>query len=220
MDAFEAIAARYSARAFLPDPVPKETLEHAFGAAQRAASWCNIQPWRVVVTAPPVTNRLRAALLGVAATEPPEPDFPFPGEYPEPYLAHRRACGGALYQSLGIARGDGEGRQRAWLRNYEVFDAPHAAVVAMDRRWGVYAAIDVGVWLGTLFVALTAEGLSTCAQASLAAYPRTLRELLPIRPEEGILFGIAIGRADPAAPVNQFRTERAPLADNVQFVGF
>jgi nitroreductase len=220
MDAFDAIATRRSARAFRPDPVPKETLERVFGAAQRAPSWCNIQPWRVVVTAPRVTDALRTRLLAATAQQPIEPDFPFPGDYPEPYLGHRRTCGVALYQAMGVARGDGEGRRRAWVRNYEVFGAPHAAIVAMDRRWGIYAAIDVGVWLGTLLVALTAEGLSACPQAALAAYPGALRELLPIRPEEGVLFGIALGHADGASPVNQFRTDRAPLTDNVQFVGF
>ncbi len=174
----------------------------------------------MVVTAPPVTDALRARLLRATTEQAIEPDFPFPGDYPEPYLGHRRACGVALYQAMGVARGDGEGRRRAWLRNYEVFDAPHAAIVAMDRRWGMYAAIDVGVWLGMLLVALTAEGLSACPQAALGAYPGALREMLPIRPEEGVLFGIAIGWEDGASPVNQFRTDRAPLADNVQFVGF
>lgn len=220
MDVFDAIAKRYSARAFRPEPVPRERLERVFAAAQRAPSWCNIQPWRVVVTAPPLTDRLRERLLAATSSEAAEPDFSFPMEYPEPYLGHRRACGGALYQAMGIQRGDGEGRKRAWLRNYELFGAPHAAIVAMDRRWALYAAIDVGVWLGTLLVALTAEGLSACAQASLAAYPAALRELLPIRPEEGVLFGMSIGVEDGADPVNQFRTDRAPLDANVQFVGF
>lgn len=220
MDVYEAIASRYSARAFRPDPVPRETLERVFGAAQRAPSWCNIQPWRVVVTAPPVTDRLRARLLHATTSEAPEPDFSFPMEYPEPYLGHRRACGVALYQSMGIAKGDVEGRRKAWLRNYEIFDAPHAAIVAMDKRWGVYAAIDVGAWLGMLLLAFTAEGIACCPQASLGAYPPALREILPIAPTEGVLFGLAIGKPVEDAPVNQFRTDRAPLADNVQFVGF
>lgn len=220
MDVFDSIAARHSVRAFRPDPVPRATLERVFAAAQRAPSWCNIQPWRVVVTAPAVTDTLRTRLLAATGTQPIEPDFTFPGQYPAPYDDHRRACGLALYRAMGVARGDGEGRRKAWLRNYEFFDAPHAAIVSMDRRWGMYAAIDVGVWLGTLLVALTAEGVSACAQAALGAYPSVLRELLPLRPEEGVLFGIAIGYEDGAAPVNQFRTDRAPLADNVQLVGF
>ena len=113
------------------------------------------------------------------------------------------------------------GRRVAWLRNYALFDAPHAAIVSMDRRLGgVYSALDVGVWLGTLMVALTAEGVGCCAQASLAAFPWVLRALLPIAPEDAVLFGVAIGWEDAAAAANQCRTERSPLADNVQFVGF
>jgi nitroreductase len=121
---------------------------------------------------------------------------------------------------MGIERGDGEGRRRAWLRNYELFDAPHVAIISMDRRWGIYAALDVGAWLGTLLLALTVVGISTCPQAALAAYPRALRELLPIPTEEGILFGISLGFEDGAAPVNDCRTTRSPLSDNLRLVGF
>ncbi|MBI2897147.1 MAG: nitroreductase [Deltaproteobacteria bacterium] len=220
MDSHEAILARHSARAFRPEAVPREVLERVFTLAQRAPSWCNIQPWRVCVTAPEVTRELSKLLLAATSTMAIEPDFAFPTKYPEPYSKHRRECGAALYGAMGVGRDDGEGRRRAWLRNYEIFDAPHAAVVSMDRRWGTYPAIDVGVWLGTLLVAMTAEGLAACPQAALAAYPSVLRELLHIPADEGVLFGIALGFEDGAAPVNACRTTRSPLAENVRFVGF
>ena len=44
----------------------------------------------------------------------------------------RRACAGALYAAMGIARDDKAGRYDAWLRNFELFDAPHVAVVSVD----------------------------------------------------------------------------------------
>ena len=40
---------RHSCRAFLPDEVERGTLESIFAMAQRAASWCNSQPWQVTV---------------------------------------------------------------------------------------------------------------------------------------------------------------------------
>lgn len=210
--------ARKSVRAFLPEPVAHERLEAIFAAAQPAPSWCNTQPWRVVITEPPRTAQVSAALVAAARSGLPSPDVPFPLDYPEPYLSHRRACGFALYGAMGIARDDKARRYDAWLRNYEAFDAPHLAVVAVDRRLGPYALIDIGVWLGHLLPAITADGLAACAMASIAAYPKVLREQLGFGDELQILFGIAIGHEDPASPTNQFRTGRNPVASNVTFL--
>ncbi len=220
MDVSEALRTRRSVRAFRPDPVPASVLARIFEAAQRAPSWCNIQPWRVVLTAPPTTDTLRAALLSAATSSPPAPDFPFPAEYPAPYDAHRKECGVALYRAMGVAKDDMEGRRAAWLRNYACFDAPHAAIVSMDRRFAVYAAIDVGCWLQSVLLAMTEEGVSACPQAALAAYPRAVREVLEVPESEAILFGISLGYEDPAAAANACRTTRSALAENVRFVGF
>ena len=44
-----AIASRFSARAFLPTPVPRETIAGILEVARRAASGTNTQPWKVYV---------------------------------------------------------------------------------------------------------------------------------------------------------------------------
>lgn len=212
------LGARKSVRQFLPTPVPRERLTAVFAAAQYAPSWCNTQPWRVVVTEPPKTEVLRDALVAAAKGGLPSPDVPFPLDYPEPYLSHRRACGFALYGAMGVAREDKARRYDAWLRNYQVFDAPHLAVVAVDKRLGPYALIDIGVWLGQFLAAVTAEGLAACSMASIAAYPKPLREHMGFTEELDILFGIAIGFEDEASPTNQFRTARDPVDANVTFL--
>ena len=215
-----ALAARKSVRGFLPDPLPAGTLRRLFALAQRAPSWCNIQPWRVWVTAPPVTAQVSAALLEAARGGLPAPDVPFPGDYPPPYLAHRRACGFALYGAMGIARDDKERRYAAWLRNYELFDAPHLAVVALDRRLGQYGILDVGIWLGLLLAGAATLGVDACAMASVAAYPAPLRRILGIPDELAILCGVALGREDVTVAANACRTTREPVDANVTFVGF
>lgn len=211
------LEARTSVRAFAPTPLPRARLTALFATAQRAASWCNIQPWRVVVTEPPATDRLRAALTAAATSAMPSPELPIPLEYPEPYQTHRRASGGALYQAMGIARDDKAGRFTAFLRNFALFDAPHVAVVSVDRRLGPYALIDVGVWLGTLLAAAAADGIATCPMASIATHPKVLRAALPIAEEQQVLFGLALGLAADA-PANACRTARAPVDANVTFI--
>ena len=45
----DLLAARFSCRAFRPDPVPRPTIERILAAAQKTASWCNSQPWRLEI---------------------------------------------------------------------------------------------------------------------------------------------------------------------------
>src|SRR5258708_1059879 len=119
------MATRKSVRAFLPRSVEAETLQRIFERAQLAPSWCNIQPWRVWVTSGEATAQLTPALVEAAGSSSPSTDFPFPADYPEPYGTHRKACGKALYEAMGVARDDHAGRHAAWLRNFFAFDAPH-----------------------------------------------------------------------------------------------
>jgi nitroreductase len=208
---------RSSARGFLPEPIPTETLRQLFAAAQRAPSWCNVQPWKVAVTAPAKTAAVTAALVAAATSRMPSPEVPFPLDYPAPYLERRRACGGALYEAMGIGRRDGDGRRAAWLRNYQAFDAPHLAIISCERKLGPYAYVDVGVWLGYLLAAAASLDIATCPMASVAAYPEALRAELPIPDSEVILFGVALGRRDDSVAANGCRTGREPIESNVAF---
>jgi nitroreductase len=214
----ETWRARRSRRAYHPDPIPRADLARLFAAAQAAPSWCNVQPWRVVVTEPPATAALAADLVAAASHGLERPELPFPSDYPGPHGARRAACATALYQAMGIARRDQAARHDAWLRNFHLFDAPHLAVISCDRRLGPYAFVDVGVWLGYLLTAAATLGIDTCPLASLAGYPRPLRARLSIPETDIILLGLVLGRADPAAPANACATPREPLDANVQFV--
>ena len=208
---------RRSMRAFRPEPIDRATLEQLFGAAQSAPSWCNVQPWRVYVTEPPKTAALAEAMVAAARAGFPNAEVSFPLDYPTPYKERRIQCGAALYKSMGIARDDKAGRYDAWLRNYGFFDAPHVAIVACDRRLGPYAYVDVGVWLGYVLTAAQVMRIDTCPMASVAAYPDALRAALPIGETEVVLFGLALGHADPAAAANATRTTRDPVEANVLF---
>ncbi len=218
MQVEEAVAERRSVRAFLPREVPRETLVRIFERAQRAPSWCNIQPWRVWLASGATRERLTREMLAAATEGAPSPDVPFPVEYPEPYGTHRRACGKALYEAMGVARDDGAARQAAWLRNFVAFDAPHVAIVGIDRRFGLYAALDVGCWLQTVMLLARAEGVAACAQASLSLYPSVSRSVLGVSEGVQILFGIGLGYEDESAAANACRTARDPLENNVTFV--
>ena len=57
MNFLELCKTRFSCRNYLPDPVPRETIEKILEAARLAPSACNRQPWRFAVIAAPDKRR-------------------------------------------------------------------------------------------------------------------------------------------------------------------
>jgi nitroreductase len=211
------LAARYSCRGFLDRPVPRETIDAILAAAQRTASWCNAQPWKLYMASGSAIERLRRALPEQARHGKPAPDFAWPQAYRGVYLERRRECGWGLYEALGIARGDREASAAQALENFRFFGAPHVAIVTTDAALGVYGAVDCGAYVSNFMLAATSLGVATIAQAALASHPGPLREQLGIGEDRLILCGISFGFADPAHPANAFRTTRADPADCVEW---
>lgn len=213
-DLEQAITERHSTRMFLRDkPVPTDLVQEALTLAMRAPSNSNIQPWHLVLASGPARDRLVEALLEVAAVE--SPAVP---ALPESFAHMRRELGALVYGSMGISRHDAEARRIAVLRNWEFFRAPLAGIVCMHRDLDDVDAMGVGMFLQTLLLALTARGLGTCAQVSIAGYPDVIREQLDIGEEMRILCGLAIGYPDPTFPANNVDVPRNPVQSNVVFV--
>ena len=208
---------RYSCRGFQPQEVPRTTIERILQLAQRTASWCNAQPWQVVVTRGAATERLRNALLA-AQTQPPQPDFPWPREYHGVYQARRRECGLALYDAVGVAKGDREASARQALENFRFFGAPHVAIVTSDEALGVYGAVDCGAFVSNFMLAAISLGVATVPQAALASRADVLRAQLGLAADRRVVCGISFGFADDTHPANGFRTTRAGLDEVLTWV--
>src|SRR5579863_3316142 len=145
----ELLDERFSCRAFRPDPVPRPLIERILKAAQRTASWCNSQPWQVVIASGEAKEKFRKEICASAVSGAPDDgDFPFPREYRGIYLARRRESGFQLYNALGIPRGDKAAYARQALENFNFFGAPHVAILHTDEALGVYGAIDCGAYVG------------------------------------------------------------------------
>src|SRR6202000_1724488 len=85
----ERMAEHFSCRAFRPDPVPRPIIERILKAAQRTASWCNSQPWQVVIASGASKEKFRQAIYASAVSGVDDGDFPFPREYRGVYLQRR-----------------------------------------------------------------------------------------------------------------------------------
>ena len=213
-DLDQVISERRSTRMFLPQkPVPRELVDEALALAMRAPSNSNIQPWHMVFASGAARDRLVAALLREARSKPPK----IPA-LPEAFAHFRRESGALVYGSMGIAREDTEGRRVAVLRNWEFFRAPLAGIVCIHRDLGPPDTLGVGMFLQTLLLALTARGLGTCVQVSIAGYPEVVHEQLDIPAEYTILCGLAVVYPDPDFPANNIRTPRSPIDENVVFL--
>ena len=216
----ELLNERYSVRAFLPREVPRETIEQVLKVAQRTASWCNSQPWQVIIASGEAKEAFRKLIYGEAASGAPhDSDFPFPREYLGVYLDRRRESGFQLYNTLGIPRGDKAGYARQALENYNFFGAPHVAIVHSDEPLGVYGAIDCGAYVSNFLLAAQALGLGTIPQAALARHSGLIRKHFGLGEDRRVVCGISFGYADRDHRANSYRTTRAKIPDSVTFVG-
>lgn len=207
------LQARYSCRAFRPDPVPRDVVQDIVGAARHVPSWCNAQPWQVTVTDPAATGRFRRALKHTAESSDAHPDLPWPDSYPGIYGTRRRTCGWQLYDAVGVAKGDRAASAAQMMRNFDLFDAPHVAILSSPRALGGYGAMDAGGFVTAFTLAARALGVDSIAQAAIAAYPDIVRAELDVPQDRLILCAISFGYADPDHPANSFRTERAAVDD-------
>jgi nitroreductase len=210
---------RYSVRAFLPQPVPREMIEEVLRAAQRTASWCNSQPWQVVIASGEAKERFRKAIFSEAVSGGAENfDLPPPREYLGVYLERRRESGFQLYNTLGIARGDKAAYARQALENYNLFGAPHVAIIHSTEALGVYGAIDCGAYVSNFMLSAQALGLGSIAQAALARHSALIRRHFNLADDRRVICGISFGFTDRDHTVNSYRTTRASIAEAATFL--
>jgi len=218
----ELLRTRFSCRAFLPTPVPRSEVEAILSAASRAPSGTNTQPWMVHVLTGESLKRLCERILQVVADPEAdaghtEPYAYYPSRWISPYVDRRRKVGFDLYGLLGIAKGDTARMQAQFARNYAFFGAPVGLIFTIDAVMEQGSFLDYGMFLQGVMLGAKARGLDTCPQAAFTKYHRVIREVLDLPENHGVVCGMSLGHADPEAPENRLRTERAPLGEWVTF---
>ncbi len=214
----DILTARYSCRAFRPDPVGDDVITQIVDAARHVPSWCNAQPWQVTITKGDATERFRKLMLAEATKgTAPQPDLAWPAKYEGTYAERRRTCGFQLYDAVGIDRSDRAARMAQMLRNYALFDAPHVAIIHSPADLGPYGAMDCGGFVTAFTLAAAALGVATIPQAAIAAYAPQVRAHFGLDDDRHVLCAISFGYGDADAPVNRFRTTRAGPADIIDW---
>ena len=211
METMEAIRNRRSIRAFLPDPVSKETITQILEASRWAPSGGNGQRWRVTVATGAVCQELSERLAERARVKQPKtadaPDAPYPTS---PKSNTLRA------DLRKIAQGRG---QSLWeftvLGSYQLYKAPVVIAISRPGKRG-----DASQFVTTMLLAAHDLGLGTCWLGYPLSEVDLIREILAVPEEEGIDALVALGYPDPDAPANAYRSPRTELQDFVRWVGF
>jgi nitroreductase len=223
MDVRDAVASRYSCRAFLPTPVPLATVRDILDRAARAPSGGNLQPWLVHALAGERLEAVRA-LIRPRFNELPRgegAEYPvYPAPLKEPYYARRSQVGAALYHALGIPREDKPARYRQYARNFEFFSAPVGLFFLIDRTMGPPQWCDLGMYIQTVMLLARAYGLDTCAQEAWTHWHKTVPAFLNLSPDYLLFCGMALGYADPEAAINRWRAPREGVESFAVFDGF
>ncbi len=211
------LQARHSCRAFTDKPVENARISQIVAAARRVPSWCNAQPWQVIVTDPATTDAFRTGLQNAVQTDAPAPDMPWPVKYQGIYAERRRTCGWQLYDAVGVQKGDRAASAQQMQQNFALFGAPHVAIITSEADLGPYGAMDCGGFVTAFTLAAQSLGIATIAQAAVAAYAPYVRKFFDIPEGRHILCAISFGYEDTRHPANAFRTARADVDDIIDW---
>jgi len=218
-----AITSRRAVRAFLPLPVPRETIEDILRVASRAPSGTNTQPWNVYVLTGAAKTELSAKILA-AYDDPEEASIHkeeyayYPTEWRSPYIDRRRKIGWDLYGLLGIGKGDKARMHDQHGRNYRFFDAPVGLMFSIDRALERGSWLDFGMFLQSLMIAARGRELDTCPQAAFTQFHRIIMEHIGAPAGQMLVCGMSLGFADPAAAENSLVTVREPVSAFTHFL--
>lgn len=216
MNVSEAVTRRKSVRQFTDEPVDDAVLRDLVERAARAPSGGNVQPWRIYVLNGDAMTRFQE-FIAARPHEPAEYDI-YPASLWEPYRTNRFAIGEQMYATIGVTREDKAGRLAQFAKNDRFFGAPAALFCFIDRRMGPPQWSDLGMYLQTFMLLAQEAGLDTCPQEYWTVRHGAVQEFVGAPEDEMLFCGVAVGHADPDAPINALESERMRLEEWARFV--
>jgi nitroreductase len=71
---------------------------------------------------------------------------------------------------------------------------------------------DLGMYVQTVMLLARAHGLDSCGIEAWTFWRKTAAAFLALPAEEMVFCGMALGHADPDAPINRWRSSREAIA--------
>jgi nitroreductase len=227
-DTSTAILRRRATRKYKPDQVSDELLREILAEARWAPSATNTQSTYVYALSGESLQRFKSELRQYAESEvEPDPDFPPGAGLPPALLARqqdlfqtRMAFVAAEEAKIGTKpSAPSAAPVSPMVAGAEIFGAPTVLVLTFDQGVSdVYGCFDAGLFSMCLCLAAESRGLATCITGSNVRYAHLLRKVIPGTETQKFVIAIAIGYADPGAPINRFPRTRIPVDEFVRFV--
>jgi len=212
MQTLDAIKGRTSIRAFLPTPIPQETIAQLLDAARWAPSGSNRQNWRVTVATGAPLQRLVERMDERVRRH--QPDMSNAAkEKPEVRQGLQTLRAGLTE----LAEAQGKSLWEFIVRgSYRFFDAP--VMLAVSHR-GQNAA-NVATFVTTMLLAAHDMGLGTIWLGYPLGASDLIVEELGIPEDEKVRAIVALGYPDPGSPAATFRSSRDEVETCTRWVGF
>jgi nitroreductase len=152
----------------------------------------------------------------------PQRDTPGHGRYEGVHRERQIEVAVQLFEAMGIARDDKEGRQDWVLRGFRQFDAPVSLVLTYDRELdpGATCHFDLGALAYGITLAAWDRGLGTVINGQGITRSDIVREVAGIPDDEAIEVCIAMGYPDDDFAANSVKSHRIPNDGLVSYVGF
>jgi nitroreductase len=223
MSVSEAVATRRSVRAFSSRAVDGQVVRRLLDAARQSPSGGNVQPWHITVLAGEPLQRLKQIMReqvtqGLKGPEGSGYEI-YPRNLPEPYSVWRDRCTEMMYATMGIVRSDKPARIAFVKENFQFWNAPVGMFFSIHRCMGPPQWSDLGMYIQTVMLLAREAGLHTCPQESWTNWHKVVEQYIDVPADRMLFCGLALGYADESHPVNQLRTERAPLEQIADFRG-
>lgn len=193
-------------------PVPIDVLTKCLSMAQYTSSNNNLQPWRITICTGRTLSQLRNSLVSAFESQIPLHKPEISEQFMHLQQNNRRP-------GFHITHDDTEAHSKAITESLRSYGAPCLAIASIEKTSDAADIVSVGMYLQTLIILLSEQGLDIIPQASIAGYPELVRRELEISEGTTILCGLAIGYPDKASSLNASRKmPRSPWQDNVKFL--
>lgn len=213
MTVSEALVKRTSIRAYLPTPVPENTLREIFRVASRTPSWANSQPWDIFVATGDALTRIKAGFAqNYADKVPVHHEVARPAQWTERNLERQKGIFPCMLRDCG------EAHKQFGELNQKMYHAPAVIYLCVDKMLAHWALYDIGAYSQSVMLAAVEHGLSTIPAIQLVNYPDVIKKELQIPDNFNVALGIAIGYADPDNDINKLNTDRDDLETAVKIV--
>lgn len=216
MDILDTIRNRRSTRAFSEEPLSRGLLEEILTDASHAPSAINMQPWEVHMVLGEERRRLSRRLMrsfrergltcGPGSSRP----------LPDRFMQRARECGQAMAPLLERMGTDMAAFVNEGSLNF--YGAPAVALIFLDEACPQERMADIGAFMAYVLLAAAGHGVASCPVGLVKSYEDDIKDHLNIPESRLLVISIALGKPEPQAPINEFRSSRAALDEFVRWI--